>query len=276
MPEGDTLFRTARTLQRALAGRAVTRFESAYPALTRVDEDQHVVGRVIDKVEARGKNLLMHFAGGLILRTHLRMNGSWHVYRPGEAWQRPRRDARIVIETDAFVAVGFTIPVAVFETTHTVERHEALGRLGADLLAAEPDLGDMLRRIRARPQEEIGEVLLNQRVLAGIGNVFKSETLHAASVNPFRAVGSLGDDDLQRIVLTARDLLRANVRSDSPGMIVTTRSLRPAAMVMDPEDALHVYGRRGKPCRRCGAPISWRRQGQYARSTYWCPACQPA
>src|SRR5918992_4664013 len=114
MPEGDTIFRAARTLDRALAGRVVTRFESVFPHLARVDGNRPIRGRIIERVTSRGKHLLMWFSGDLVLRTHMRMNGSWHIYRPGERWQRPRHDMRIVVATDSFEAVAFTVPVAEF------------------------------------------------------------------------------------------------------------------------------------------------------------------
>ena len=135
MPEGDTIFRAARTLNRALAGHVVTRFESVFPHLTRVHEDTPITGRTVDRVDARGKHLLMHFSGDLILRTHMRMSGSWHIYRPGERWLSPSGDMRVIVGTESFVAVAFKVPVAVFETERTIERNESLGSLGPDLLA---------------------------------------------------------------------------------------------------------------------------------------------
>ena len=135
MPEGDTIFRAARTLNRALAGHVVTRFESVFPHLTRVHEDAPITGRTVDRVDARGKHLLMHFSGDLILRTHMRMSGSWHIYRPGERWLSHSGDMRIIVGTESFVAVAFKVPVAVFETERTIERNESLGSLGPDLLS---------------------------------------------------------------------------------------------------------------------------------------------
>src|SRR5262244_2015624 len=123
MPEGDSIYRAAQALHRALAGKAVTRFESVYPALTRIAHDHPVVGRTIESVSARGKNVLMTFSGGLTLRTHMRMNGSWHIYRPGERWQRPVGDMRVLVATSAFVAVGFNVPVAEFLTDRALARH---------------------------------------------------------------------------------------------------------------------------------------------------------
>jgi endonuclease-8 len=290
MPEGDSIFRAARTLHRALAGSAVTRFESAFPALNRIDHDRPLAGRTIESVSARGKHLLMTFSGDLVLRTHMKMNGSWHIYRPGERWQRPTRDMRIVVETARFVAVGFTVPVAEFLTGRQLSRHQELGALGPDLLAplgpsgsVSPlgpsgsvgpsfDGAEVIRRIRTQGRTAIADVLLNQRVVAGIGNIFKSEVLFLTGVYPFRPTSELSDETLRLIVTEARTQLRANVLKASQtlsraGGIRTTRSL-------DPSAKLWVYGRAGKPCRKCGAPISAKKTGVDARLTYWCPGCQ--
>ena len=200
MPEGDTIFRAAHVLHRALAGRIVTRFESVLPALVRVDHDRPIAGRTIDAVTSRGKHLLMAFSGDLILRTHMRMNGSWHLYRPHERWQRPARDMRLAVTTAAFVAVGFNVPVAEFLTARDLSRHKELTRLGPDLLGADFDRQEAIRRMRGRANEPIGDVLLNQSVLSGIGNVLKSEILFAAGIDPFGLVNHLSDADLERIV----------------------------------------------------------------------------
>lgn len=275
MPEGDSIFRAARTLHRALAGHQVTRFESVFPQLTRVHDDEPLTGRTIEGVESRGKHLLMHFSGDLILRTHLRMNGSWHIYRPGERWQRPRIDMRIVVGTDAFVAVAFNLQVAEFETSHTVERNDSLGSLGPDLLSDTFDPAAALARLRARNGDPIGETLLDQRVMAGIGNIFKSETLFLTRVNPFATVASLSDESLRSLIDTARRLLKANVTASSGHGITTRRTLRSSSPRAGPTDRVWVYGRRGEPCHTCGTPIASRKVGLDARATYWCPHCQP-
>ena len=147
-----------------------------------------ITGRTVSGVRSVGKHILMEFSGGLLLRTHMRMNGSWHVYRPGESWQRPRRSMRIVVATEDFVAVGFDIPVAEMLKVKDLRRHDELRRLGPDLLADDFDGGEAIRRIRERTGSEIADVLLNQRVLAGIGNVYKSEILFACGVSPFARV----------------------------------------------------------------------------------------
>jgi endonuclease-8 len=274
MPEGDSIFRAARTLHRALAGRVVTRFESVFPHLTRIDEDAPLIGRTIERVDSVGKHLLMHFSGDLVLRTHMRMSGSWHIYRPGEPWQRHAGDMRIVIGTDAFVAVAFTVPVAEFETPHTLQRYESIGSIGPDLLSPDFDAAAALTRLREHDAGDIAETLLNQRAMSGIGNIFKSEVLFVTRINPFAAVASLTDEQLQQIMQTARRLMHANVTAASGHGITTYQSLRGTTARAAPEDRLWVYSRGGKPCRKCGTPIAYRKHGPYARGTYWCPRCQ--
>ena len=264
MPEGDTIFRAARTLHQALAGKIVTRFETVLPKLARVDDQTPLAGRRIERVESAGKNLIMAFSGDLYLRTHMRMNGSWHIYRPGERWQRRRSDMRIVIATEDFVAIGFNIPVAEFHTARTLARTDDLRLIGPDLLGSSFDMAETIRRMRARPGSEIAPVLLNQRVIAGIGNVYKSEALFIAGVSPFAKLDALNDVTLERIVTIAKKLLRYNVRPDTDARR-TTGSMRS-------DDSLYVYGRAGAPCRKCGAPIE--RRLQHERLTYWCPKCQ--
>ena len=273
MPEGDAIFRTARTLHRALAGQRVTRFESVFPALTRVHEDTPITGRVVERVEPAGKHVLMRFSGGLTLRTHMRMNGSWHIYRPGERWQRPRRDMRVVVATEAFEAVAFNVPVAEWLDARAEAAQPDLRALGPDLLGETFDEAEALRRVREHDREEIADVLLNQRVAAGIGNVYKSEVLFLCRVNPFTAAQAVADDRVRELLATARRLLKANVTT--LGGITTYLGFR-RARGADESERRYVYGRARKPCRRCGTPIQVRQQGPHARLTYWCPACQPS
>jgi endonuclease-8 len=270
MPEGDTIFRAARTLQRALAGKTVVLFESMLPALDRLE----IAGRTIVRVSTAGKHLLMHFSGDLVLRTHMRMNGSWHIYRRGERWLRPRRDMRVVIATDEFEAVGFSIPEAELIATRDLERHDTLRKLGPDLLADTFDAGEALRRLREHGDAAVADALLNQRVMAGIGNVYKSEVLFLCRVNPFTAVHVLDDTQRASIVETARRLLRVNV-SEGAAAMTTYTGFRRTTRRDDPKERLWVYGRARLPCRRCGTPISLSKQGADARLTYWCPHCQP-
>lgn len=273
MPEGDTIYRAARTLNRALAGHVVTAFESVLPGLTRVHEDTPITGRTVESVSARGKHLLIVLSGDLVLRTHMRMNGSWHIYRHGERWQRPRQDMRVLLATADFVAVGFNIPVAEWLKPREVERHDELRRLGPDLLAEDFDPNEALARLRSRAEEPIADALLNQRVMAGIGNVYKSEVLFACRTNPFAPVASLAEDQLQCLVSTARKFLKANVTEGLAAMTTYT-GFRRTTRRDHPAERLWVYGRAGKPCRRCGTPIAIDKRGRDARLTYWCPTCQ--
>jgi endonuclease-8 len=274
MPEGDTIFRTARTLHTYMAGHLVTRFESVFPALNRVADDRPIVGRTIEAVSARGKHLLMTFSGDLVLRTHMRMNGSWHIYPAVARWHRPARDMRVLVCTADACGVGFNIPVAELLTGRELDRHQVLQSLGPDLLTDSFDRDEALRRMRNQSGVPIAEVLLDQRVMAGVGNVFKSEVLFVAGVHPFAGVDSLTDTELVRILNTAREQLAANVMNSS--RMRTLSSGRRTTRSLNPAENLWVYSRGGKPCRRCGARILSKKTGLDARLTYWCPACQPA
>jgi endonuclease-8 len=272
MPEGDLIFRTARTLHRALAGYEVVRFESVLPSLTRVHEDTPITGRTIESVAAAGKHVLMRFSGDLVLRTHMRMNGSWHIYRPGEAWQRPRRDMRLVVATKRFEAVGFNVPVAEFLKPADLARQDDLRLMGPDLLGERFDVAEAIRRFRERNSLEIADALLNQRIAAGAGNIYKSEVLFLCGVDPFAPVHRLTDEQLREILATARKHLTANV-VDPKGGITTYRGYR-RGPGRDASERRYVYGRARKPCRKCGTLIRVRAQGPNARLTYWCPKCQ--
>jgi endonuclease-8 len=271
MPEGDTIYRAARTLNTALAGRVVTRFETVYAQLARIDRETPVAGRTIERVVSEGKHLIIDFSGDLHLRTHMRMNGSWHVYKPGERWRARPSDMRLVIETDEWVAVAFNVPVAEFHDAASLARQDDLLHIGPDFLGEDFDSEEAIRRIRERPEEEIADVLLNQRVVSGIGNEYKNEVLFVARINPFTRVRDLTDEQLTRILQTARRLMIANVVANTnrrSASRVTTFSL-------DPRQEKYVFSRGGKPCRRCGTPIRYAKQGANARGTYWCERCQP-
>jgi endonuclease VIII len=275
MPEGDTIYRAARTLNLALGGQLVTSFQSVLPHLTRVDVDQGVVGRTIEKVQPRGKWLLMYFSGDLILLSHMLMSGSWHIYRPGETWKRRPYDMRVVIGTAKIIAVAFNVPVAEFHTADSLSRRQGFNSVGPSLLAAQIDETEMMARLRSRPDLEIGVALLTQSLLAGIGNVFKSEVCFSCGIHPFRRVSSLGDEDLRSLVSQARKFMLANVTETSKDTIVTYVPLRRTTGRSNPTERLWVYHRTGEPCRRCGSAIVSRRQGLDARNSFWCPRCHP-
>ena len=256
MPEGDTILRAARALDRSLAGKRVTAFESPIPRLARAG----LAGRRVDAVEARGKNLRFRFDDGRTLRSHMRMTGSWHLYRPGERWRKPAHLARAVLETADSVAVCFSAPVVEILTARELSRHEPLAKLGPDVLAPDFDSAEAVRRLASLAATPIGEALLDQSVIAGIGNIYKSETLFLSRADPFAPVRDFTDVDLAGIVSKARALMSASVAGSA---------LRPVG-----RGRSRVYRRSGEPCPRCGTPIRMRRQGTAARSTYWCPACQ--
>jgi len=268
MPEGDTIARAATALHRALAGRVVTAFTTGLASLARVDDDTPIAGRTIDGCRSVGKHLLMVFSGGLVLRTHMRMHGSWHLYRPGERWQRSPRAARIRIDTDAWVAVAFDVPVAEFVREADLPRHRPLAILGPDLADPAYDRADAVARIGASGRRAVGEVLLDQRIVAGIGNVLRSETLFIAGVHPETPAALLSAGDVTRLLDTAAALVQRNARADAYPTRNTTGRRAPG-------DALWVYQRTGRPCRRCGTVIRSAVPGLDARRVYWCPACQP-
>ena len=266
MPEGDTIFRTAEVLRAALLDRRVTGARAQpRPGLRRVPDLSVLIGATVSSVAARGKHLLIGFDNGLTLRTHLRMSGSWHRYRPGERWRRPAHEASAVLETAESVAVAFNTPVVELLTDAGLRRSRSLVELGPDLLSSSFDADEALRRLRDRNGEELGNALLDQRAVAGIGNVYKSEVAFLERMDPWARVGVFEDAELTAALRTAKRLLEANTRG---GARVTTAS--PA-----PGQGLWVYGRAGRPCRRCGTPIRSARQGDLARLTYWCPRCQP-
>ncbi len=275
MPEGDTIFRTARALGRALGGREVTAFRSTYPTLTRFHDDEPITGRTVERVEARGKWLLIHFSGGATLATHMLMSGSWHIYRPGERWQQPRQNLRIAIENEEFLALGFKVPMAQMHTALTLRRDARIPPPETDVLRDSFDAAEAVRKMRERAAEEIADVLLDQKVLAGVGNVFKSEICFVCGVDPFSRVDALSDERLHALVAAARKLLGANVLEDSGDTIVTYGGRwRRTTRASDPAESLWVYGRAGEPCRRCGERIESRLQGPNARVSFWCSGCQ--
>jgi endonuclease-8 len=276
VPEGDTIFRTARSLGRALGGKPVTVFRSTYPLLTRFNDDTPLAGQTVERVEARGKWLLIRFSGGGTLATHMLMSGSWHIYRHGERWQQPRFNMRIVIENSEYIAVGFRVPVAEMHTAQSLARQTRIPCEQIDVLSAEFNAAEAERRVQAHGGEEIADVLLHQEVLAGVGNVFKSEICFVTGINPFCKVSALRQDQLQASIAAAQRLVRANVLEDSGDTIVTYGGRkRRTTHESDPGASLWVYGRNGEPCRRCGEPIRRRIQGPDARVTFWCARCQP-
>jgi endonuclease VIII len=261
MPEGDTVWLVARGLREALAGRPVTRAELRVPALATVD----LTGRVVEDVVPRGKHLMMRFGGGWTLHTHLRMDGSWRVFRGAERWSGgPAHQIRAVVGNAEAVAVGYRLPVV--ELVATDAESSVVGHLGPDLLGPDWDAAEAVRRLLAAPERPVGEALLDQRNLAGIGNVYKCELCFLRGVTPWTPVGEAGD--LVRTVTLAQRLLAANRARHGH---VTTGDPR--------RGRTHwVYGREHRPCLRCGTAVraSGVERGGVAdeRVSYWCPSCQ--
>jgi endonuclease-8 len=258
VPEGDTLHRIAARLRPALEGQTLRRFDA--PRLT---GPRPRPGTRIESVEAVGKHLLVRFDGGLVLQTHLQMAGSWHLYRTGERWRRPPHLARVVLEVEGWVAVCFAAPTVRTFVERDHATPAALAHLGPDLCVPAPDIDEAVRRSHAvaDPRAAIATVLLDQRVAAGIGNIYKSETLFACRVDPFTPLDAISDDTRRRLFETAARLLLANASDRTGG-----RSTVPGGVA--------VYGRTRRPCIRCGTPIRVTYQGSPRRSTYWCPRCQ--
>ncbi len=266
-------------MQKALGGKLCTGFETGLAPLARVDDDTPLAGRMIEKVEARGKWLLVYFSGDLILLTHMLMSGSWHLYRTGEKWWMGKDRMRAVIRTADWQAVAFNVPVAEFHTARSLERSTQVPKLGVDVLSDEYTIETGVAHLQAyaaeHPEAEIAVVLLNQRVLAGLGNVYKSEVAFAAGVNPFRAMSTITQRELETMAEVAGKWMKVNVLDGAGDGIVTYSGNRRTTGATNREDRLWVYGRQGQECRRCGALIEMRKQGEQARSTYWCPGCQP-
>ena len=259
MPEGDTVFVAATKLHAALAGTAIDRSDFRVPRLATVD----LSGKQIDGVEARGKHLLTRISGGLTLHTHYKMEGSWHLYRPGETWRGPAFQVRAVLYTRAWIAVGFRL--AIVELIATADEDEVVGHLGPDPLRDDWDADRVVAAVARHPETEIGEILLDQRVLAGAGNVYKSEACFLAGIDPRTLVRDV--PEVRKVVELVARLMRAN---RTTGTQITTGDLRPGQQRW-------VYGRSGEPCFRCRTPVVRAHRPGYGgdRVTYWCPACQP-
>jgi endonuclease-8 len=258
VPEGDTVHLSARQLDRALAGEVLTRTDFRVPRYATTD----LSGRRVSSVTARGKHLLTRIEDGTTLHTHFAMDGAWRVYRRGRRWG-PAYQARVVLETGSLVAVGFLL--AAVDVIPTAQEQRLVGHLGPDLLGPDWDAGEALARLVARPDRQVAETLLDQRVMAGIGNVFACEICFLRGIHPETPVGGIADP--AGLVSLAKRLLEAN---RGLGRQVTTGDLHPGR-------GRWVYGRGGEPCRRCGESVV--RKGPTVageRVSYWCPVCQPS
>ena len=273
MPEGDTVHLTAARLHRALAGRTLLRTELRVPRPVRPRHpltggskpfaNADLAGRRVIEVVARGKHLLLRTDGGTTLHSHLKMEGAWHLYRPGQRWRAPAFQARAVLVTEPWTAVGFQLGIC--ELLPTDREGEVVGHLGPDVLGPDWDLGEAVRRLRADPDRPIGAALLDQRAIAGPGNIWKNEICFLRGVSPWTPVAEVRD--LEAML----GLLKRMMEVNRPiGHQVTTGDTR--------RGRTHwVSERGGEPCRRCGTPIqrAFQSAGPSERVTYWCPTCQP-
>jgi endonuclease-8 len=259
MPEGDTVWRAALHLDKALTGATLVGTDFRVPAFATLD----LSGRTVEGTVSRGKHLLTRIGADHTLHTHLRMEGSWHLYKPGTRWRRPAADARVVLRTDAWTAVGFSLGVT--EVLARDAEDTVVGHLGPDLLGPDWDEEEALRRLRADPSRMVADAILDQRNLAGLGNLYKNELCFLAGVHPRTPVVEV--PDLTRLVRRSKAALESNKHRVEQVMTGDTR-----------RGQQHwVYRRDRQPCRRCGTRIVVDMQGPETqeRATYWCPACQP-
>jgi len=257
MPEGDTIHHAAARIRSVLEGRVPEIVSTPHPRHAMDRWGERLAGRMVRSVDAHGKHLFLRFDGGLTLHSHLRMSGAWTVQREGERWRRSRRRAWLVIRAGGWEVVQFDGPVLELLRDDRTRFDRHLAALGPDILGADFDEAEFLRRLRADdPTRPIGDALLEQRTLAGIGNVWKCECCFAAAVDPWRATGAVSDGEALALARFARERMPLSARQ-GPGA-------RPRS----------VYRRTGEPCVRCGTPIRGRGQWENNRITYWCPGCQ--
>jgi len=266
MPEGDTLARIAAVLRPLLVGRTITAARGR-PGGAQLGR---VLGGTVESVETRGKHLLIGFDNGLTLHTHLGLHGSWHRYRRGEPWRRSPSRAEAVLETDTWVAVCFDAPTVELLETRALAVHPGLRSLGTDAATEDFDVESAVAALRdpSRAGMAVGDALLDQHAVAGLGNVYRSELCFLERVYPLAPVSSVSDEKLRAMLERGGHLVKMNSRG---GARVTTAAGTPGN--------LYVYGRTGRPCRRCATPIvsstTRAREGANPRRVYWCPTCQP-
>ena len=251
MAEGDTILRLARRFERTIVGETVA--AGAPSPRGKAAGIERLDGRRLERVEARGKHLLLEF-GGLSLHSHLGIGGAWHLYRHGGRWRRPRSSAWAVLSGGSWDAVQFGGPTLQVVATERLRRDPRIARLGPDILADEFEVEAVAAAMRADPTRTLGDALLDQHLVAGIGSIFKSEACFAARLDPWRSIGDLSEEELRGVLAAAHDLMREAVESG--------------------RHPHNVYRRRQGACPRCHGPISSRGQGDADRTTYWCPRCQ--
>ncbi len=257
MPEGDTIAWAANRIRPVLEGQVPDAILTPHPRHTFDRWPERLGGRVVERVDTHGKHLFLRFSGGLMLHSHLAMTGSWGVYGPGRRWGRSRSRAWLVLIRGAYEVVQFDGPLLELITDGRRRFDQRLATLGPDVLAERFDAASFLRRLREDdPSRTIGEALLDQHNVAGIGNVWKAEGCWEAGLDPWRTVASVSEDEAVAVIDAVRPRMQLSAE-DGP------RSIKP-----------RVYGKVGQPCPRCGGRIRSRGQGDANRTTYWCPGCQ--
>lgn len=267
MPEGDTIFKTAETLRLALVGRTVEALELVAPKTSAAAARCRIEGGNVLAVEPNGKHLFITFSTDredVVLHTHMKMTGEWHIYRPGERWRRPAADARVVIRTGTYVAPCFHPPIVELITARELAIHPMVSKLGPDVLAGDFDLDEAVRRIGANPDRDIATALLDQRSLSGVGNVFKCEALFLERLSPWAQVGALAEPVVRQLVERCRELMLLNRRGRR----------RRTYFSLDPDELMWVDERTGLPCRVCRTPVEWGWHPDEVRKSWYCPSCQ--
>ena len=266
MPEGDTIFRTAVVLRRALAGQAVTGFEITAPKVSAAVRDEAIVGSRVDAVESNGKHLFITFdtPRRVVLHTHMKMSGSWHLYRPDERWWEPKSEARVVIRTERVVAPCFHPPIVELLTEKELGLHRVVSQLGPDIIRDDFDLEEAIRRIRSNEDRDVATALLDQRSISGIGNVFKVEALFLGRTSPWAQVSELDDEKLREIVGHARRLIRLNRDGGE----------RRTHFGLDRGERMWVDERAGLSCHVCGTMVESGWHPEEVRKSWFCRKCQ--
>ena len=259
MPEGDTIYRTATTLRPAIEGRRIDAAHLRDPLF----EAETIVGATVAAVEARGKHLLIHLTSLGAIHSHMGMTGSWHIYRPGDPWCKPRQYAVLVMAINSLEVICFSPKQLELLTANQLRAHAHLRNLGPDLLAVEYDAAAAVARFRAHNSVPLGEAVMNQTIVSGIGNIYKSELLFILRLDPFAPVAAFTDEELAQLTDKARRLMRQNSATHRRQTRFTGEGQR-----------MWVYSRPGEQCAKCAAPIQVRRQGEAGRTTFWCPTCQ--
>ncbi|HEY8807666.1 MAG TPA: DNA-formamidopyrimidine glycosylase family protein, partial [Candidatus Limnocylindria bacterium] len=266
MPEGDTIFRTAVVLRRVLAGQRVTGFEITAPKVSLAARGEPIVGSLVDAVEANGKHLFIIFGTPkrVVLHTHMKMSGSWHVYRTAERWWEPESEARVVIRTENAVAPCFHPPIVELLTEKELGLHRVVSQLGPDIIRDEFDMDEAIRRLRSNEDRDIATALLDQRAISGIGNVFKVEALFLGRTSPWAQVRDLDDAKLRDLVEHARTLIRLN-RDGGP---------RRTHFALNASERMWVDERAGLPCHVCGTMVESGWHPDEVRKSWFCRTCQ--